>query len=487
MERRRGIIGEELGRTESISESEISMVLDTFMYLDYKEAAEGESLRQIVEELADHPDYGGGGLHYGEYTVLKEAVSAEEIGSLEIGYQSVNMGYDSGTAACTFTSPDHETVYVVYRGTGDGEWPDNGLGMTQVSTLQQEQALAYFDEAVTAMGISENQRLVVTGHSKGGNKAQFVTMETEYDYLVDVCYSVDGQGFSEAAIATWQQEYGADGFEKRAEKIYGIYGENDYVSVLGNSIIKEDQIRYIQTPVNKENFAGYHDIKYMFSTLEYDESSGEYVNVFHGRKNSEVTERGKLGEYAAALSARMMELPAEQRDGCAAVVMQLMEMTRGTKEGMNGERVTLKDVGDFLRYGIPMIADSLLRGDEGKSLLLSFGKNSSFENSYLGNIQLKVEPDMLLQLGEVQIRTAAKVRSYAEEIRNKAERIPGYLKGGTAIYHQLKLSAARLDRLSERLQSLAEQKIEIAGRYKIWENKAVEEVQSLIAFSVAIG
>ena len=487
VEGRRGTIGEEQARKEQISESEISMVLNTFMYLDYKEAADGETLKQIVEELAGHPDYGGGGIHYGEYTVLREAVRAEEIGSLEIGYQSVNMGYDVGTAACTFTSPDKEMVYVVYRGTGDGEWPDNGLGMTEASTVQQEQALAYFEEAVTAMGVSEEQRLVVTGHSKGGNKAQFVTMETKYDSLVDVCYSVDGQGFSEAAITGWQQEYGAEGFHKRTEKIYGIYGENDYVSVLGNSIIDEERVRYIQTPVNKENFAGYHDIKYMFATLEYDESSGEYVNVFHGRKNSEVTERGKLGEYAAVLSAQMMDLPVEQRDGCAAVVMQLMEMTRGTHEGINGERITLKDVGDFLRYGIPMIADSLLRGDKGRELLLSFGKNGYLESCSLVNIQLKADADLLLQSGNVQKQRAAEVRRYAEEIQGEAERIPGYLKGGTAIYHQMKLAAARLDRLGERLQSLGEQKTEIARRYKMWESKAVEEVQSMIDFSAVIG
>mgnify|MGYP001059438427 FL=1 len=50
------------------------MILDTFMYLDYKEAVEGTSLKEIIDDLALHPDYGGGGIHYGEYTVLREAV-----------------------------------------------------------------------------------------------------------------------------------------------------------------------------------------------------------------------------------------------------------------------------------------------------------------------------------------------------------------------------------------------------------------------------
>ena len=126
------------------------MVLDTFMYLDYKEAREGVPLREILTDLEAHPDYGGGGVHFGEYTILKEAAVNEEVGNLVIGCQSVNMGYDSGTCACTFTSPDKSSVYVVYRGTGDGEWPDNGIGMTQEATTQQKRALSYFEEVVHA-------------------------------------------------------------------------------------------------------------------------------------------------------------------------------------------------------------------------------------------------------------------------------------------------------------------------------------------------
>lgn len=42
----------------------------------------------------------------------------------------------------------------------------------------------------------------------------------------------------------------------------------------------------MKTPVEKTNFAGYHDIKYMFASLSYED--GKYVTVFHGRKNSDV-------------------------------------------------------------------------------------------------------------------------------------------------------------------------------------------------------
>lgn len=446
------------------------------MYMEYKEADEGESLRQIVEDLADHPDYGGGGIHHCEYMVLKEAAEAEEIGCLEIGYQSIHMGYDTGTAACTFTTPAKDTVYVVYRGTGDGEWPDNGVGMTESSTPQQEQALRYFEEVTEQMGITSEQRLIVTGHSKGGNKAQYVTMETQYEKLVDVCYSVDGQGFSEKAVKQWQTEYGYEGYEQRREKIYGIHGENDYVSVLGNSIILPEHIRYVQTPVHKDNFAGYHDIKYMFSTLEYDAVTGEYVNVFHGRKNSDAQEKGKLGEYAAALSEQMMSLVPEKRDGCAAVIMQLMEMTRGTHEGINGEKLTLRDLGEFLWYGIPMLAQSLAGETSGRNLVKAFVHNLPMEQSVVGNITLLVNTDSLRKLAAEQRKSVATIRNYAEELESKTELIPGYLKGSSVIYHRLKLAVTHLRQSEAEMLRIAETKELIADRYKAWEEKAVAKL-----------
>lgn len=471
-------IGAEKKATEKISEAEISMVLDTFMYMDYKEATEKSSLSRIVEELADHPDYGQGGIHYGEYTVLKEAVQAEEIGSLQISHQSINMGYDSGTAACVFSTPDEKSIYVVYRGTGDGEWLDNGLGMTEVSTIQQEKALAYFEEVTKDLQIDPAQRLVVTGHSKGGNKAQFVTMETEYADLIDACYSVDGQGFSQAAINNWKEVYGKEEFGIRCGKIYGICGENDYVNVLGNSIILKEQISYIQTPVKKENFAGYHDIKYMFAAWEYDPESGEYKNVFHGRKNGEVDEKGKLGEYAEVLSGKIMELEPEKRDGCAAVIMQLMEMTRGTKKGINGEKLTLSDVADFLAYGIPSVAASLMKGQCGQELLYALVKEDSFGDVLAGNVNLEADYENLFRLIAEQEEILKKIDADREEVIRLAECIPGYLKGGSGIYHQIKLAANRLYQCEERLKKLERQKEIIAKTYENWERQALEEVRN---------
>ena len=115
-------------------------------------------MREVINDLETHPDYGGGGIHYGEYAVLKEAVENEAVGNLIVCCQSFNMGYDTGTMASTFQNADNGNIYVVYRGTGDGEWPDNGIGMTSAATTQQKQALSYFEEVVETMELGEDDK-----------------------------------------------------------------------------------------------------------------------------------------------------------------------------------------------------------------------------------------------------------------------------------------------------------------------------------------
>lgn len=445
------------------------MILDTYMYLDYKEAREGLTVNEILKELEEHPDYGGGGIHQGEYTVLKEAATNPEIGEMVLYCQSNHMGFDSGTAACTFKSPKENSYYVVYRGTGDGEWPDNGIGMTSTATMQQERALSYFEEVVEALELGEQDHLVVTGHSKGGNKAQFVTMETRYGELIDVCYSVDGQGFSEKAIERWQEKYGEEEYEKRREKLYGIHGENDYVSVLGNPVIPENHIRYVKTPVEKSNFAGYHDIKYMFAALVYDKAAKSYVTAFGGRKNSDVKGRGELGSYAAALSAQVMELKAEQRDGCAGVVMQMMEAFGGEKKkGLNGERLTLSDLKDFTFQGIPLIAGSFLEKEEGKRLLQAIRHKESFSGGLSGTIRLLTDDAILQRQAQNVEALSESLKKLTEKIRETADGIPLYMKGHDGIYHSIKLSAIELDKRNRDLLRIAEFVGSAAQKYRKW-------------------
>lgn len=447
------------------------MVLDTFMYMNYQDAREGDSLHTILKELERKKDYQPGGTYYAEYTILKQAAENTEIGQLRIGCQSVNMGFDTGTCACTFSTPDKSSVYVVYRGTGDGEWPDNGKGMTQESTIQQKRAVQYFEAAAERLGLSTNQRVVITGHSKGGNKAQYVTMSAENGYLIDCCYSVDGQGFSEAADSRFRNLFGEQEYRERIAKLHGICGENDYVNVLGRTIIPEEQIRYVSTPVEKQNFAGYHDIKYLFASLEKSADGDGRITVFHGRKNADVLGPGELAGYAAALSAAMMAMEEEKRDGCASVLMQLMEGMRGTKQGLNGEKVSLSDIGDFASVGIPMVLQSLLEGKEGRELLSALFKRELLSQQIPGTVVLQVNVQVLKAQAEALLEIEKRLKEHRGKMNEIRRRLPLYMSGNMAVNHRLSRAILETERIGERLHQLSMCQADVAATYENWETR----------------
>lgn len=448
-----------------MTDEEISMVLSAYMYLNYREADDGMTINEILSELSGAPDYQEGGLFYGEYTILSEAAANPEIGALVIGNQSHLMGYDTGTAACTFSTKDGEDVYVVYRGTGDGEWPDNGLGMTRKSTLQQERALQYFEEVMEREHITENQKLVVTGHSKGGNKAQFVTMSTKYQEVLDACYNFDGQGFSEKAIEEWKNTYSEEEYQQRIYKIMGIYGENDYVNVLGISIVPKSQTRYIKTPVSPENFAGYHDIKYMFATQEKDPVTGETITVFHGNKNVYVTNRGVLGNYAVLLSERMMQMEEKERNSCAAAVMQLLELGGERKTGLNGEQLSFREVQDFFKSGIPMIAGSLFGTEEGKNVLMGIIGKRPYTEEMQGRIAVKVNYQALKEQAEGLADMAAELKQYEEKVRMVQAQLPEFAKRSWFLAGRLTRESDSLEESRKKLIKLSEALIRVVREY----------------------
>ena len=101
------------------------------------------------------------------------------------------------TAAC-FAEFDNDgniiDATVAFRGTDSSyrAWWDNFEGGgTTIATPMQEAAKAYIDK-LAGLGIGN---ITVTGHSKGGNLAAFVTVLCSN---VSNCVSFDGQGFSQA-------------------------------------------------------------------------------------------------------------------------------------------------------------------------------------------------------------------------------------------------------------------------------------------------
>lgn len=253
---------------------------------------------------------------------------------------------------------------------------DNGVGMTNISTPQQEEALDYFDyvmgESTKDKNWTPERNVIVTGHSKGGNKAQFVTLNSVYGAYIDKCYSLDGQGFSPEAIEAFKEKYGVRAYYEQLDKMYSICGENDYVNGLGIPVIKEENTFYLETPVDDTDFYNLHHITGMYA---YRDENG---NVQFGGILNKETEQGSVGKLAATLSREMMKLPRDQRNDIAMTVMQVLEYYMNEGEdpyytGLHGEQITLENVSGLIADGIPLVLVNLLKTPEGREVLLIYG------------------------------------------------------------------------------------------------------------------
>lgn len=103
--------------------------------------------------------------------------------------------HKSGMRTAAFKDSD-ENVIVVFRGTTTiKEWDDNGQGAYEYDTEQQIYALNYVNSI-------DSDKIIVTGHSKGGNKAQYTTVRSP---KVIKCVSINGQGFSNEFINKYKK------------------------------------------------------------------------------------------------------------------------------------------------------------------------------------------------------------------------------------------------------------------------------------------
>ena len=245
-----------------------------------------------------------------------------------------------------------DTYYVGFQGTNADEWVDNGEGMAQCNTLQQQDAADYFDRMVERYGITEVDNVIVTGHSKGGNKAQYVTMAAEHADLVDTCVALDGQGFSPEAIAQWEKY--PDLYEARRDKIILVAGSNDFVHVLGQRIVKDENVYYLAYDENCTSLTDYagvaarlgvstvatfHMCEYLFQRT-WDPEQGCYV--FSSQLQPPGTQ-SEFSQQVQEISNYLMTLPAGEREAASATMMALIgQMSGGTT--LDGRSPSLTDI-----------------------------------------------------------------------------------------------------------------------------------------------
>lgn len=335
------------------SQGNEAAIINVLMYLDIEDVPikDGRTFQEITEALGTiydsqtgynqfKSDHWENGLTEADYSrmykerqrqyqiLVNAATNNPHLASMVIGNQSMKMtpSYEKGgLEACTFTD-SNGNVIVAYRGTGSGEWIDNGEGVAgyETDTEQQREAMEYFDRVVRENNYNEDMNIIITGHSKGGNKAQYTTVNSENRDLIDKCFNFDGQGMSPEAIKKFKLSLGEESFNKAINKMYGFYSENDFVHVLGIPLVPNGNRYYFESQLTK----GIEDIAKNHYFDDYLNEDGSF---------SRQTNKGSLAKLVENFALEMVALAPEDRSKVANIIMSLMQ---GKNETVNGDNIS---------------------------------------------------------------------------------------------------------------------------------------------------
>lgn len=213
------------------------LLLNNLMYMQNKEPfskitkyPSPATIENIVNSIdtsmiQDGTDYGS--LMTG--TEWKQMLDAIKSDSQLMNVQLISTHIDTadgggGGVSALFADPSTGEAIVTFRGTAGEEWKDNFVAGGEVSSTQQENALDWYQ----SLELDQYDSVTVTGHSKGGNKAKYITI---MDDSVERCVSFDGQGFSDEFM-----EENQDNIYRNQGKIENHNVDYDYVNLLLNDI-----------------------------------------------------------------------------------------------------------------------------------------------------------------------------------------------------------------------------------------------------------
>lgn len=336
------------------------LLLNNLMYMNGKRPFEdmttykGKTIGDVINAIINNGEFEKG-QEYTTFTngdewnnIIESVRSDEKLCNTKI--ESIYSDQKGGVAILFNNTADNEAV-VVYRGTGDLEWKDNFQGGTVtnqpdgVSTAQQESALKWYQ----SQNLDSYDSITVSGHSKGGNKAKYVTI---MDDSVDRCLSFDGQGFSDEFINKYEG--------KIAQNQYKIHNHNvdgDYVNILLNDV------------GDKTYYKGYNygDGKFLENHcpntyMKYDQN-GNFVMV-------ETSQNQDVQNFDKFLNSYLRSIPESERKDILNLIGTVAQQVRNKSsvnelletftEGNNTDSAA-KLVAYFIKYGQqkPEMAESI--------------------------------------------------------------------------------------------------------------------------------
>ncbi len=272
----------------------------------------GEYVSRILDRGLDDNMVYSTGINGKEYKDILRAVQKDAtLSRLVIEDVHIDHTAGAGGKSALFVDPLSNEAIVSFKGTqGAQEWADNFSGISTtgcsdgVSTEIQESALGWYQDKVKNGGYSS---ITVAGHSKGGNKAKYITI---MDDSVDRCISHDGQGFSDEFVEKY-----ADQIALNQHKISNHNTDQDFVNILLNDVGETHYYEGANKSEGPGGFAENHCTNAIFNFDEY----GNYVL-------KETQQDPGMVELDKMMNSYIRSIPTSDRQKTGAMLAQLVNL-----------------------------------------------------------------------------------------------------------------------------------------------------------------
>lgn len=417
------------------------VLLNSLVYLDAnyaKDVSVGSIVNDLLESGAlDKMDIGGG-MSKSDAEEMLRAIAADET----LCSMVVDSCIDKEIRGVCFYNPEtNGDAVIAYRGTGPAyaAWDDNCQGGYLSDTDMQKEALAFAQDCA-----QRYDDITVTGHSKGGNMAQYVTVLMGDE--IDRCVSFDGQGFGDEFLEKYAVE-----IEANRHKIRSVNAYNDYVNILLTPIAGETV--YLNN--NKFALPGGH---YIYELYRHKDNKlndkGEYI--------SSAEQAGYIKVIKEALDFVVRTMDDLDNSTLEFIVYSFVGMLLGAGFSSEADLINanifdwIKIIGEFLENLDDYIEDYI---------------ENKRENRY-SSIHLVIDTNALRDYGIALNNAATEIEALHSRVKRLQREMASNIISGVAIGLPLQAVLAQLDSEAGKLEKLAAVLSSCAEQYDTAETKA---------------
>ncbi|MBQ9825419.1 MAG: DUF2974 domain-containing protein [Solobacterium sp.] len=208
-----------------------------------------------------------------------------------------------------FTSSRTNEAVIAFEGTemapGSPQWKDNFASANVSDSIQQIKALLWYRSVYKHFHL-ETRQVILTGHSKGGNKAKYIAI---LDETPKRCLSFNSEGFSDKFFQRYEEK-----IRERQNRIENHIVNYDYVSLLLNDIGSETY--YFGYNYGSGGFAETHIAN---TFLRFDED---------GKPHMDIDENGRpveMREFDAFCNSLLRSLDNERRTSILKTMNKVLD------------------------------------------------------------------------------------------------------------------------------------------------------------------